>query len=74
MAENAVMSFSAEYYPVAFDISDNFQAYVAGLIVSAIVTGTAVLVISGALLIFHILETTRNNQNNPNKRNKKKSI
>ena len=56
MPETAVSSFAGDYYPVFYYVPDNFQAYLAGLIVSAIVTGIVILVISAALLAFYIIE------------------
>ena len=56
MPETAVMSFASDYYPVFFHAPDNFQAYIGGLIVSAIVTGLVLAVIAAALLVIYILE------------------
>jgi len=63
MPETTVSSFAGDYYPVFFYVPGNFQAYIAGLIVSAIVTGIVLLVISAALLAFYILER-KNKQKN----------
>lgn len=54
--EMTELCFAGNYYPVFFNAPDNFQAYIGMMIVSAVVTLTAILVISAALLIFYMLE------------------
>jgi len=66
MPEAAVPGFAGEYYPVFFHAPDNFQAYIAGLIVSAVITGAVLVIISAALLAFYIIER-KNKKKNYNK-------